>query len=82
MTVDKSSPVRKALGKTSRVQRIVSESDNDKALYNRLFSTRDGKAVLKDLQKRFYDNPMDGADLNREAGRRDVLHFIKRYMTP
>lgn len=80
--VNKASPVRKALGKTaSRVAKIVSESDIEKALYSRLFNTRDGKLVLADLLKRFYDTPMEGGDLNREAGRRDVARFIKTRVT-
>ena len=77
MTVDAASPVRGPLGKT-KVAKIVSDSETVNAAYKRLFATRDGKVVLADLSKRFYDNPMDGADLNREAGQRDVLHFIKR----
>lgn len=80
--VNRSSPVRGALGKSKKVAQIVSDSETQEALYKRVFSTRDGKAVLADLSNKFYDTPMDGVDLNREAGKRDVIHFIKRRVTP
>ena len=80
--VNQSSPVRGSLGKRKPLVTNVSDSDTLQGAYKRLFLTRDGKAVLEDLHKQFYDNPMDGDDLNREAGRRDVVHFIKRKLTP
>ena len=80
--VNKDSPQRRALGKTkSNVQKITDDKAALQAAYRRLFGTRDGKLVLADLLTRFYDNPMDGDDLNREAGRRDVLHFIRHKVT-
>ena len=80
--VNKASPVRGALGKRGKVPNIISESDTDQALYNRVFSTRDGRDVLADLAKRFYDNEIKDDFVLRDIGRRDVVQFIKRKMTP
>jgi len=44
--------------------------------YRAVFSSPEGRRVLEDLRQRFYDAPMSGDDLHREAGRRDVVHFI------
>jgi len=79
--VNEASPIRGALGK-KKVRQVVSDAETMAHAYKATFTTREGKVVLADLLTRFYDHPMDGVDLNREAGRRDVLHFIKRKMTP
>lgn len=75
------STVRGALGK-KKATIIVSESDTLDSLYNRVFSTRDGKAVLADLAKRFYDNEIKDDFVLRDIGRRDVVLFIRRRVTP
>ena len=49
--------------------------------YGRVFETRDGKIVLDDLRRQFYDCPMKSGDLAREAGRRDVVLHIHRRMS-
>lgn len=79
--VNESSPVRGALGRNKSKVRIVSDSETTDAAYQRLFDTRDGKVVLADLMKKFYDGPMEGADLSREMGKRDVLYSIKKRVT-
>jgi hypothetical protein len=79
MTVDKDSPVRGALGKKTPTVAVPKGQD---ALYSRVFNTRDGKAVLADLNKKYYDNEISESDINREVGRRDVLRFINRRVTP
>ncbi len=83
--VNKASPVRGALGKKyykANAAALVDETKLYKALYSRVFDSRDGKKVLEDLRKRFYDNEISESDINREVGRRDVLHFINRRVTP
>jgi len=82
--VNQASPVRRALGRNkAKVTEIVSDSDTRDALYKRVFSDRDGKAVLADLAKRFYDNEIkDGDTVLRDIGRRDVVRFIKLRVTP
>ncbi|MCP3675854.1 MAG: hypothetical protein GY829_15495 [Gammaproteobacteria bacterium] len=52
-------------------------SEQLRVAYGRCFSSRDGKIVLADLNKQFYDGKMDGSDLNREVGKRDVMRHIK-----
>ena len=81
MTVDAASPVRGALGK-KKTKIIVSDIGDSNALYSRVFSTRDGKAVLADLAARFYDNEIKDDFVLRDIGRRDVVLFIKRRVTP
>lgn len=44
--------------------------------YARTFSTGEGETVLKDLKRRFYDCNMDSAEIERAAGRRDVVKLI------
>lgn len=44
--------------------------------YRRLFDTRDGKLVLEDLKRLYYDSPLNGEDLSREVGQRDVVRKI------
>lgn len=59
----------------------IEKIDNLKQLqgaYAHLFSTADGKLVLADLEHKFYDNALEGRDLNREVGRRDVVRHIKQ----
>lgn len=47
--------------------------------YSRLFNSRDGQTVLADLCRQFYDTPMnDDATLERQVGRRDVVHHINQ----
>lgn len=52
------------------------------AIYQRAFGTPEGRRVLEDLKTRFYDGPMSGPDVNREVGRRDVLHHILKMRDP
>lgn len=54
------------------------ELDALQAAYARFVSSRDGQTIMADLEKRFYDVPMTGADLNREVGRRDVVLYMKQ----
>ena len=78
------SPVRKALGKTVR-KAPTSRANTLKQLegaYDRLFKTRDGKLVLADLNNRFYDNEISESDTTRQIGKRDVLLFINKRVTP
>lgn len=78
------SAAKGALGKTVR------KAPTDRALstqaltnaYDRLFKTRDGKLVLADLNKRFYDCEISESDTNRQIGKRDVLLFINKRVTP
>ena len=46
--------------------------------YSRCFKTRDGKVVLDHLCEAFYDGVMDGPDLSRLLGRRDVVRAIQQ----
>lgn len=46
--------------------------------YSRCFGTRDGKLVLKHLLESFYDGALDGPDLSRLLGRRDVVRSIQQ----
>lgn len=46
--------------------------------YARLFASKDGKIVLADLTTQFYDNDFKNENINREVGKRDVIHFIKQ----
>ena len=51
-----------------------------KASMARLFETRDGKMVMGYLNKKYYDGPMAKGNLERLAGRRDVMLHIKQLM--
>ena len=77
--VNKASPIRGPLGKTKEYDEVVKQAHADVArVYQRLFSTRDGKQVLADLMRRFYDNEISDSDTIRDIGKRDVLLYIKR----
>jgi len=81
--VNKASPMRGALGRTkARVHKLADDNTAMAKVYARLFATRDGKLVLADLLTRFYDKEISESDTIRDVGRHDVLHFIKRRMTP
>lgn len=49
-----------------------------KDAYYRLFRTKDGDAVLRDLRRQFYDQTFKSECLERQVGRRDVLLHIIR----
>jgi len=53
-----------------------------KGAYARVFASKDGQTVLEDLSDRFYDNPISDSDTIRDVGKRDVLLYIRRRMTP
>lgn len=55
----------------------MNDAKQMQAAYARAFATADGKVVLNDLIRRFYDGPMDGPDVNRELGQRDVVRHIQ-----
>lgn len=50
-----------------------------RAAYSRLFATRDGRVVLDDLRRRYYDLTIKtDADMHRVVGQRDVvLHILQ-----
>ena len=82
--VDTSSPVRGPLGqkKPSAPSPREKEATAVNTAYDRLFNTRDGKLVLKDLRERFYDCDISDSDISRDVGKRDVLLFINKRVTP
>ncbi len=59
------------------VSKQLSDQQQMQIMYAKLFSSDNGKAVLADLERRFYDGAMKGPDINRELGQRDVVLMIK-----
>lgn len=70
-------PVKRA-DKPKRTSKSQDDLEQRRLSYARLFNTSDGKVVLADLERLFYESAMAGTDLNREVGKRDVVHFIKQ----
>ncbi len=49
--------------------------------YSKFFKSPDGKVVLEDLSKRFYDVDLSAKDettISIKAGSHRVIHYIKR----